>query len=926
MFGIEFLDLQKYVFMNMWTTPFVLLCQCRNSGKALSLNTKIPTPNGIKTMGELKVGDYVFGDDGQATKILFESDTFYNHKCYEIKFEDGEKIICDENHLWTVKIRNKIKVMSTMNMSNDYVHIRKDKKGKEYKYRVPMTKPLDYEEKNLPIHPYALGVWLGDGNSHDVRVTSCIDDYEEMSTNIKNCGYKITITDDNGNNKRIGIGSGEKGTSNIFSKNLRELDLFKNKHIPNIYLYGSIEQRYELLKGLMDTDGFCSKDVGECEFSQKDYGFILQFSQLLSSLGIKHSIDERYTSCNGKYFKSYRVRFFVDKDHSCFKFKRKHDRLRDKLNKRMLYKSIISIKEVESVPTKCIGVDNESHLYLCGDRYTATHNSTISAPYLMAKAMLYPNFYSYIISTNGSQAQETFLKIEKICKRQLSSFTGLTDVFQNEIITSNANKDGFTHKPESFTFGVFNGSKIHTLNSNYDGSRGKRSNCNFYDETGFMLEKAFSATEPFTTQDANFKLGGDIDVSLEPQTFPNQLIYASSASSIDTYFFTKYKEFSKQMLLGNKNYFVADINCDLVLNPMFNGKLYPVSLLTQEKIDNAMRENKEQALREYHNIFSKEGGEQQPFKRGQMIKNSEVRRPMLINEGNINRYICAFYDPARSFDNSVVLFAEFFEDKELGWLCKIINCVSLVDIGKVKKTPMRTPEQIEYIRNILLDYNGQGFGEYENIGDILVDSGAGGAGVNIADYFMEDWTDKKGAKRKGLIDKVESKDYINQFPDAVDKLKLISPKKYRTEMFDALVEMIDMDLISFTETYDLKGYLMLPYETELDVIDPETKKKQKEIEYKKTILTFEEELALKNIDLLKEELVQVYRFDNAEKTSHKYALSPDKVNTMHDDRAYVGAMCGWYLKQLRRKNITDRKEEEVDWANAPKFVSSLIWK
>lgn len=511
--------------------------------------------------------------------------------------------------------------------------------------------------------------------------------------------------------------------------------------------------------------------------------------------------------------------------------------------------------------------------------------STISAPYLMAKALLYPNFYSYIISSNGSQAQETFLKIEKICKRQISSFTGLTDVFQNEIITSNANKDGFTHKPESFTFELFNGSKVHTLNSNYDGTRGKRSHCNFYDETGFMLEKAFSATEPFTTQEANFKMGGDIDVSLEPNTFPNQLIYASSASSIDTYFFSKYKEFSKQMMLGNKNYFVADINCDLVLNPMFNGKLYPVSLLTQDKIDSAMRENKEQALREYHNIFTKEGGEQQPFKRGVIIRNSEVRKPLLFNDGNKERHIVGFYDPARSYDNSIVLFAEFIKDEKLGWTCKLINCVSLVDIGSKRKTPMRTPEQISYIQNLLVDYNGKGFGEYENIGSLLVDSGSGGAGVNIADYFMEDWTDVKGNKRKGLIDKVESADYINKFPNAVNKLKLISPKKYRTEMFDALSDMMNMDLISFTETYDGKGHLMLPVERELDIIDPETKSKQKEVEYKRYDLSFEEELALKNLDLMKEEIVQIYRIDNAEKTNHKYALAPDKINTMHDDRA-----------------------------------------
>jgi len=213
----------------------------------------------------------------------------------------------------------------------------------------------------------------------------------------------------------------------------------------------------------------------------------------------------------------------------------------------------------------------------------------------------------------------------------------------------------------------------------------------------------------------------------------------------------------------------------------------------------------------------------------------------------------------------------------------------------------------------LIDYNGTGFGEYENIDCLAIDSGAGGAGVNIADEFMEEWIDKKGKTRKGLIDKEESKEYVSQFPDAVDKLRLISPKKYRTDMFDALVEMIDLDLISFTETYDMKGYLMIPTETEVTYEDEKTKtkKKEKEIKYRQTKLDFEEELALKTIDLLKEQLVQIYRFDNPERTSHKYALSPDKQNTMHDDLAYTCAMMGYYLKQLRRENITNKKAQET---------------
>ena len=92
--------------------------------------------------------------------------------------------------------------------------------------------------------------------------------------------------------------------------------------------------------------------------------------------------------------------------------------------------------------------------------------------------MLIPNFQSYIISSNGDQAKETFMKIENIAKKQIASLRGLTDVFANELITNNANRDGFKHGASSFEFNLFNGSACHTLTSNYDGARGKRSNCN----------------------------------------------------------------------------------------------------------------------------------------------------------------------------------------------------------------------------------------------------------------------------------------------------------------------------------------------------------------------------------------------------------------------------------------------------------------
>ncbi|KAF6630917.1 terminase [Paenibacillus sp. EKM208P] len=537
--------------------------------------------------------------------------------------------------------------------------------------------------------------------------------------------------------------------------------------------------------------------------------------------------------------------------------------------------------------------------------------TTMLAPFVMAKTNLIPNFQAYIMAGVGSQAQETFLKIEKIAKKEISSFTGLTDIFYNETVKSSANTDGFTHNPASFQYKLYNGAALNSLNGSYDNNRSKRSNLNVYDESGFAPEELFVTSLPFITQDSNFKLGGDIDISLEPKQFPNQAIFASSASGTDTYFYKVYKDYAKKMFIGDNRYFVADINAEIVINATFNGKKYPVGLLKQEVIDDAMRKNKEKALREYYNKFSTEGGENQAVKRSVIIRNSEVRLPLLYN--NTGNKIALAYDPARSYDNSITMVGEIYWDETVGYKMRICNGVSFVDIAKEKKTPMRTPEQIAHLKQMILDYNGTHSADYENISALLIDSGAGGGGVNIADDFMEDWTDSKGILHKGLIDKKESSDYISKFPNAADKIKLMNPKKYKTEMFDALVEMLGLDLISFTEEYDMKGYLTLFDNEEIEYED-EKKNKNKSVTSKEKIhkLSFDEELALKNIDLAKEEVVNIYRYDNPN-GGRRYALSPEKESKMHDDRAYCLAMLAWHLQQLRREKLLNRSNEEYNF-------------
>ena len=551
--------------------------------------------------------------------------------------------------------------------------------------------------------------------------------------------------------------------------------------------------------------------------------------------------------------------------------------------------------------------------------------SLLAALFIMAKMLLIPGFKAYILAAVGSQSIELFTKMEQFAMKNISSFTNLNDIFQSNVVKSQANSTGWVHNPASYTVRTYGGSQCFTLNGAFDNNRSKRSNLNVYDEAMNSPDELFHTSEPFTTQNSEFKMGKDYnaeDVLAEPTPFPNQLLYCSSAGRTDQYFFKKYKEFSLKMFAGDKRYFCADISCDVIIHATVHNKLWPVPLLTQEKVDQAMREDKEAAMREYRNIFTSEGGDGQIIKRADIIRNSVPRLPKLKNDGS-NSLWGLMYDPARSRDNSVILIPEYYQDPVVGWKMRIQNVVNLINVEKKHKTPMTTPNQIKELKRLILAYNGEGKADYENIVSICVDQGSGGAGTNIVDFLWEDWEDDDGNMHRGLIDQDYSSEEVGLYPNAVkDKLHLLQPTKYKVEMFKALIEMTSMNLIEWPNEYDNRGYVNLMYEyntkTE-EKIQRYTEPSEKEIKElsKKGIeiireqhkLDPDEEVALKQIDATKTELVNIYRFKQSN-GNDRFDLAPDKANKLNDDRAYVTAMGAWVLQQLRREHLIKRKPVE----------------
>lgn len=293
----------------------------RKNGKALSLDTPIPTVGGWTTMGEIKVGDKILGRDGNVTTVNFVTPIKYNHDCYKITFEDGETVIADREHNWFVKRKEREMVITTEQMLDDYVKYDSNG-GKRYTYRVPMNQPLDLPQKDLPIEPYSLGQQL----------------------------------------------------ANLSLEELESIDLKGDK--ASIYLRASKEQRLSLLQGYMDNVGYINK-TGQCKFTKRESNLIDYLCELLSSLGIKYT---QTTIHSGKSQKEVQfINFYTSKELPCFRDEDKFDKLKDFLGERMLYKSIVEITKVDSVPVRCITVDNPEHLYLFGKHFTATHNTALAA-------------------------------------------------------------------------------------------------------------------------------------------------------------------------------------------------------------------------------------------------------------------------------------------------------------------------------------------------------------------------------------------------------------------------------------------------------------------------------------------------------------------------------------------------------------------
>lgn len=574
-------------------------------------------------------------------------------------------------------------------------------------------------------------------------------------------------------------------------------------------------------------------------------------------------------------------------------------------------------------------------LYVCT---RGAGKTTVIDLELMAKGMLNCNNWSYIASGTGDQAQQTFSVLEKLANDNIDTFAGSTGkIFKHEVEIKNASGDGFSHNPSGFNYKLYNGSETTTLNSNLDAHRGHRGSV-IFDESAFLSQEMLNIYSAFAIVDKNLKTGKDSSGrSIDPirqRTFPTEVpyqkFYISSASSTDMPFYAMYRDFAKRQIMGDPDYCVLHIDCEQAFHPTLRGEVI-APLLQKSQVESELRRNRDKALREFFCQFTTSAGADAIVRRGVITRNEETRKPLLYNDTGDKKFIIT-YDPARNMDNSVILVAELYGVKQLDGStdlrARIVNCVNLVDVGKRLKTPMRTPEQIDYLRKIILDYNG-GADNYGNIVGVFIDAGSGGGGPIIGDLLMQDWTTADGIVHRGLIDKEYSADYVKRFPNAVDKIRFMSPSGYKSVMYECLIEMLHQDKISFTATYDNKGFLTV-FDIDEELLNEERSKIEEKLKRQKlnqeqfdekmqeelskiqsvntkvVKLDWLDELALANIDALKEELVNIVR-KKRDSGKDSFELTAEKANRMHDDRAYTACMLGYALSEERRKLIMNKK-------------------
>lgn len=458
-----------------------MLSAGRGAGKALALDTPIPTPSGWMLLGDLNIGDEVFDEWGKICRVQAVFDSPHSHGgVFELEFSDGTTLVADGDHQWVTWTHAERKkflrahghavsafpvdwaarpTRTTSEVIETFVY---GKRG-DRNHCIPVPGALELPEADLPIDPYLLGYWLGDGDSKAGVLHVGDDDLSHVVAEAAAAGepckptrrrtaWAVSLTNGNGTSshsthltktqryeilaakgrvyakdlaaaygvpEHVIYSTWERDSwmrtvehAETFVGRLRLLDVIRNKHIPQQYLRASRAQRLALIQGLMDSDGSVTDGRGHAvEFSVVSERLAQDTLELVRSLGEKptfakgtamlHGVD-----CGPRFRVTWRPAVFMP-----FRLSRKAQKVAP-LGAQALrnrHRMLVGYRELPDAPMRCITVDSPNSMYLAGEGMIPTHNSRAAAEWVRKKAREMPGSRGALVARTAADVRDVIV-------------------------------------------------------------------------------------------------------------------------------------------------------------------------------------------------------------------------------------------------------------------------------------------------------------------------------------------------------------------------------------------------------------------------------------------------------------------------------------------------------------------------------------
>lgn len=466
----------------------------RGFGKLVAHDTKIPVPSGWSTMGSIAVGDLVFDERGGVCRVTAKYSPPIE-QAYRLSFSDGTWIDADAGHQWVTwthrdrkqyvrrhgtpvfpedwpvwraapRNRGRMAVGPEVRTTQQIVDSLLIGPRRDPNHSIPLAAPLVLPDILLPLEPWCLGYWLGNGTTGTQSVTAgslgTEFDGDFVGNKYREAGFECAVRAPRNGSQRVDV----RGLNNCLSA----AGVLHQKHIPAIYLRSSVSQRLALLRGLMDSDGHPGSRAAEFCSTNKDMAFAAL--ELIRSLGEKPSLYEGEARLYGRYYsQKYRVLWSAARNNP-FSLPRKAAKAVVDASFRNQQRMIWDATPIPSIPMSCITVDSPNSMYLVGEGMIPTHNTMSEVQWLWWECFRCPGIIGHAVGPTIFDMKGTLFE----------GPAGLLATIPKEILKGGSPDIAYDISDHEIMFA--NGSKIRGFGATDGGSklRGPQAHCGIGDE------------------------------------------------------------------------------------------------------------------------------------------------------------------------------------------------------------------------------------------------------------------------------------------------------------------------------------------------------------------------------------------------------------------------------------------------------------